>query len=194
MGEPFPAFVRIEVPIEAIEPLFGAYRAESGPPIRFFARGGRLYLAHGDEEMEAFAAGDDRFFFGPDRLAWIRFVRQPDGAHVLEAHEPDTAAPALAVRSGDVPPPFAVDPAVLRSYVGTYQTETLAVTVALGENGWLTITPAGQRPLAMRPVSATEFRIDGTPMRLVFHPENGTVNRFTLHRGARELHGERSGR
>jgi CubicO group peptidase (beta-lactamase class C family) len=194
IGKAIPTFARADVALPTIEPLFGAYRSPRDAALRFFTRDGRLYLASGDNEMEAFPAGGDRFFFGPDRLVWIRFLRRPDGAHVLEVHEPDAAQPERAVRTGPVPPPLTIAPAVLQSYVGTYQTETLAVTIALGENGWLTITPAGQRPLPMRPVSETEFRIDSGNMRLVFHPENGEVNRFTMYRGARELHGKRTGR
>ena len=194
LGEPFPDFTPADVAISALEPLFGAYQAEGAPPIRFFARGGRLFLAHGDEEMEAFSAGGDRFFFGRNRLMWIRFLRQADGAHVLEAHEPTAAQPSRAIRIGAVPLPLTVPPDVLQSYLGTYQTETVSVTIGPGENGWLTLTADGQRAMPMRPVSETEFRIDGTPMRLVFHPGDGAVDRFTLHRGARELHGRRTGR
>jgi len=43
----------------------------------------------------------------------------------------------------------------------------------------------------MRPVSNTEFRVDAAGFRVVFHPENGKVDRLTMHRGARELHGTR---
>jgi CubicO group peptidase (beta-lactamase class C family) len=193
LGEPFPALGRVEVDMAAIEPLFGLYSAETGPPLRFFARGGKLFVGMGEGELEAFPAGDDRFFFGPDRLIWVRFERKPGGAHVALVDRPDEAKPLRAVRSGPAPPAFTVAPEVLRTYVGTYRTEALAVTIALGADGSLTITPAGQRPMRMRPVSETEFRIDGTPMRLIFHPENGRVDRLTLYRGARELHGRRTG-
>ncbi|HYI42625.1 MAG TPA: serine hydrolase domain-containing protein [Sphingomicrobium sp.] len=191
LGTPFPMFSRAEVDMRAIEPLFGLYKAVNGPALRFFSRDGKLYVGEGDRETEAFAAGGDRFFFGPDDLKWIRLVRKQDGAHLLEAHFPNRAKAATAVRSGPVPPPFALPQELLRSYAGKYQTETLAVSVQLGADGHLTITPAGQNPLPLRPVSKTEFRIDGTPMRLEFHPENGKVDRFTLYRGARELHGKR---
>ncbi|HEY0117016.1 MAG TPA: hypothetical protein VGB54_14990, partial [Allosphingosinicella sp.] len=178
-----------------LEPLFGVYGGggDDAEPLRFFSRDGRLFMAEGDRQTEAFAAGQDRFFFGPDALSWFRFVRQANGAHVLEVHMPEHAQPQRAVRTGAVPPAFTVAASVLRTYVGSYSTEALPVTIALGENGQLSMTPAGQPPLPMRPVSETEFHIDGTPMRLVFHPENGQVNRFTLHRGARELHGTRTG-
>ena len=193
LGDPFPDFRRAEVPVAAVEPLFGAYRGAAGPDFRFFARDGKYYVARGDDEMEAIPAGGDLFFFGRDALLWVGFTRRVDGAHVLEVHEAAAAEPIRAVRAGAAPPPFTVAANVLRSYAGTWRTETITVTIVLGENGALTLTPAGQGPLPMRPVSETEFRIEGTPMRLVFHPENGAVNRFTMHRGARELHGERVG-
>ena len=112
----------------------------------------------------------------------------------MELHPPEAAAPVRAIRSGPAPAPLAVAPAMLQTYAGTYSTEALAVTVALDEQGRLTITPAGQRPLLMRPVSETEFRIDEGNMRVVFHPEDGQVNRLTIHRGGRELHGQRVSR
>lgn len=191
MGRPIPSFARADVPASEIAPLFGAYGGGAGPAVNFFASDDKLYLSRGETRMEAIPAGGDRFFFGSDVLLWARFQRQPDGAHVLEVHEPAEAAPMRLVRTGDVPAPLTVAPEVLRSYVGTYKTETLPVAVALDGNGRLTLTPAGQDTMPLRPVSATEFRIDGTPMRLEFHPENGKVDRFTLHRGARALHGTR---
>lgn len=193
LGEPFPTFRRAAIDPAAVAPLFGVYSAETDAPLRFFGRGGKLFVGRGDAQMEAFAAGEDRFFFERDPLSWIRFERRPDGAHLVEVHRPDRARPQLAVRTGPVPPPLTVARDVLQSYVGTYQTETVALAVALAGDGSLTIAPAGQPPMPMRPVSATEFRIDGTPMRVVFHPENGATGRLTLHRGARELHGRRTG-
>lgn len=192
MGTPFPTFRRAEVDPAAIEPLFGLYTAEEGEPLRFFGRDGKLFVGRGDGQIEALPAGEDRFFFDRDPLSWIRFVRRPGGAHLLEVHRPDRSEPQLAVRTGPVPPPFTVALDVLRTYVGTYQTETVTVTVALSEDGTLTIAPRGQSAASMRPVSETEFRIDGTPMRVVFHPEGGTIDRLVIHRGARKLNGRRT--
>jgi CubicO group peptidase (beta-lactamase class C family) len=192
LGEPFPTFTKAAVDLPAIEPLFGAYGGEGVPPMRFFARDGSLYLGRGDDEREAFPAGDDRFFFGADDLMWLRFVRQADGAHAIEIHAADKAAPARAIRTGPVPPALTVAPAVLKSYAGAYATETVTFTVAVDGAGRLTITQGVQSPFPLRPVSQTEFRIDRA-MRIVFHPENGKVDRFTLYRGARELHGKRVG-
>jgi D-alanyl-D-alanine carboxypeptidase len=194
LGEPLPVFTRAQIDMAEIEPLFGLYSAEEGLPLRFFSRDGRLFAGEGDGEREAFAAGDDRFFFGGNDLSWFRFERRPDGAHIIEVHRPDNAEPQRTVRSGPVPAPFTVAAAILQTYVGTYQTETVTLTVFLGENGRLTIAPPNQPPIEMRPVSETEFRLDGTPMRVVFHPESGQVNRLTMYRGARELHGRRVAR
>ena len=195
LGAPVPTLARAKVDPNALEPLFGSYGGAAGKPTRFFSRGGKLYLGRGQEEREVFAAGDDRFFFGPGDLTWFRLVRpRGGGMPAIEIHTIEGTVPERAVRTGPVPPPISVPPAVLKSYLGAYQTETLAVTVAPGENGWLTITPGTQPPLPLRPVSETEFRIDGANMRVVFHPEKGEVNRITIHRGARVLNGQRTGR
>ncbi|HEX2802729.1 MAG TPA: serine hydrolase domain-containing protein [Sphingomicrobium sp.] len=191
LGQPIPTFTPAKVEMPAVEPLFGAYAPDSGPPFLFSAEDGKLYMSRGGSRMEAFAAGGDRFFFGPDRLLWVSFVRKPDGAHVMELHEPDSVEPETAVRTGPVPPQLALPEAVLESYAGIYKTETVTVTVAVSEDGKLTVTPPDGEAMVLRPTSQTEFRIDGTPMRVVFHPENGVVNRFTMYRGARELHGVR---
>lgn len=194
LGEPIPVLVKAEVPPNEIAPLLGAYHMDNGPPdLLFFERAGKLYLSRGEDESEAFATGEDRFFFGPDNLMWFRFVRQPDGAHAVEVHRPDRAEPVRGLRAGDVPAPFTVAPAILQSYVGTYATEQPVVTVALRDDGWLTIAAAGQGPFPLRPVSETEFRADAAGFRVVFHPENGRTDRLTLFRGARELHGARTG-
>ena len=192
LGEPFPSFTRAHVPAAQLGPLFGSYKPSSGAPFEFFSRNGKLYVARGDSRMEAHPAGGNRFFFGPNVLTWISFVRQPGGANHLEVHEASAAQPERAVRTGPPTPPLTIAPAVLQSYVGTYATEGPVMTVALAENGSLTIAPAGQTPLPMRPISQIEFRVDAASTRVVFHPEDGQVNRLTLYRGARELHGKRT--
>jgi len=191
LGEPIPTFTRAGVLLAEVEPLFGAYGVDGAPPVSFFERDGKFYLAHGQEEQEAVPAGGDSFFFTGGDLTWVKFVRKPDGAHLMEIHEADEKGPDLAVRTGPVPPPLALAPALLQSYTGRFQTETVALTIALGANGRLTIQQDGGPLLPMRPVSDTEFRVDAARFRLVFHPENGKVDRFTIYRGARELHGRR---
>lgn len=191
MGTPFPTFAQREAAPGTLEPLFGTYAAEGLPVMRFFGRAGRPFLAYGDQELEAIPAGDDRFLFGPERLMWIAFTRPSAGAPLLELHEPETARPWRAVRTGAVPPPITISPAVLKSYVGTYRTEVPTVTVELDTDGGLTLRLGDGRPVLMRPISDTEFRLDAERVRVVFQPEGGRVDKVTLYRGARELHGVR---
>ncbi len=191
LGEPIPSFTRANIKQSTIAPLFGAYAAERGPPRLFFERDGKLFMARGEAEREAFAAGEDRFFFGPGELDWFAIARRPDGTHVMEMHGPELAAPIRATRSGPVPPPFTVPPQVLQTYAVTYKTETVEVAITVSDNGGLTLTPAGQKSMPMRPVSATEFMVDEARSRVIFHSENGKVNRLSVRRGARELHGHR---
>jgi CubicO group peptidase (beta-lactamase class C family) len=191
LGEPIPLFTRVNVPAAQIEPLFGSYKAADRSPFEFFGLDGKLYMARGESRMEAMPGGEDRFFFGPNVLSWIRFIRQPNGAHFLEVHEASAAQPERAVRAGPPTPPLTVSAAVLKTYVGTFATEGPVVTIALAENGALTIALAGQAALPLRPVSETEFRVDAAGFRVVFHTENSKVDRLTMHRGARELRGKR---
>jgi hypothetical protein len=195
MGAPIPTFTRSAADPAELAPLFGAYSAQGAPPMRFFARDGRLYFGRGDDEREAFAAGEDRFFFGHNDLTWFRIVRSGEAAPAMEVHTAEAAAPIRATRSGPVPSEVALDPAVIAAYPGTYATETFRVTIARGGNGGLTLTPDGQGTVPLRALSQTEFRIDGrVPMRVVFHPEDGAVDRLTIHRGARQLQGRRVSR
>lgn len=192
LGQPAPDFKPVDAPLASLEPLFGTYSVGQGPLRRFFSRDGKLYIGRGDEELQVLPAGDDRFFFPGDDLSWFRILRQANGAHVMEGHRFEAAGPDRSVRIGDAPPPLSVPLAVLQGYVGAYQTEVPLLTIALDKNGRLTIAPPGQPPLVLRPVSETKFRVEGAPMRLVFHPENGRTDKLTLYRGARELHGVRA--
>ena len=190
LGQPIPSFTRVELPAAALTPLFGTYSPDAGPALRFFARDGRPWLGRGNDEAEAIPAGEDRFFFGDVSLTWFRF-RRDDAAPIIEVHRVEAAAPLVAARTGDAPPPLAIAPAVLRRYVGTYRTEVPVVTVAFDGGGRLMLTPAGQPAMMLRPVSATEFRVEGSITRVVFHPDGERVDRLTLHRGARSLNGVR---
>jgi D-alanyl-D-alanine carboxypeptidase len=191
VGQPIPSLARVEVSPASIEALFGIYANDEGPPRRFFTRDGKIFVGLEAEEMEVVAAGNDRFFVADDSTTSFKITRQADGRHMLEIDRADAAVPVRAVRTGDVPPPFAVAVAVLKSYAGTYQTEGPELVVSLDMNGRLAIGPSGQEPQTLRPISNTEFRFEGGPMRIVFHPEGDKTDRLTLYRGARELHGKR---
>lgn len=197
VGDPYPKFTTAAVDPAAIEPLLGVYRVgENGPNRRFFARDGKLYTAReGGTELEAFAAGNDRFYYGPNNLTWFELQRQADGSHVMLMHQQGDAQAERAVRMGPVPPEaptVAVDPAVLRSYVGAYTTPGPAVTIAIAADGRLTIELTGEAVLAMRPLSATEFEVERVNARVRFRSENGRVIGLTIMQGGRELEGRRT--
>ena len=198
LGEPFPTLTRTDVPAAAVAPFLGVYRIGDGSVTRrFFARDGRLWtLRDGGEDLEVFAAGGDRFFYGPNSLTWFRMVRGADGAHVMEMHPNGSDSVERAVRTGDVPAEtaavaVAVDRAVLQAYVGRYQTPGPGAEIALGTDGVLTVQLSGQEAIPLRAVSATEFVVPRVNARIAFHPENGQVNRFVIHQNGRELEGRR---
>ena len=193
VGEPFPTFVPAEVDARTLAPLFGVYRVgDAGASRRFFERGGKLYTRRDDaSDLEVFAAGDDRFFYGPNSLTWFRIERRPDGAHVMAMHQNGGNEAELATRIGDVPPDLQVSRAVLQSYVGRYQTPGPAADIALGEDGVLTVQLTGQPALPLRATSDTEFVVQQVNARIVFHGENGEVNRIVIHQGERQIEGRR---
>jgi hypothetical protein len=200
LGDPYPEFTRAEVDPRTLAPVFGVYRVggEAGVSRRFFARDGKLYtMRDGGQDLEVFAAGGDRFFYGPNSLTWFRIERRPDGAHVMEMHQNGGNAAERAVRTGDVPPEPAaaeVGRAVLETYVGHYLTPGPAIDIAMSESGALTIQLSGQPAIPLRPASATEFVVQGVNARIVFHAENGQVNRLVIHQDGHELEGRRAPR
>lgn len=199
IGDPYPSFTPAPVDAAAIAPLLGIYRIGEGEVTRrFFSRDGKLYtMRDGGEDLEVFPAGGDRFFYGPNSLSWFRMARSADGAHVMEMYSNGTITAERAVRTGDVPaeaPAFAVSRAVLESYVGRYVTGGPIAEIALGEDGRLTIQLSGRPAVPLRAVSATEFIVQRVNARIVFHGENGQVNRLVIHQGERQIEGRREGR
>ena len=196
LGQPYRTFTRAEIDMQALAPLFGVYRVgEAGVSRRFFARDGKLFTMRDEGgEREVIPARNDEFFYA-DGFTWFRMVRRSDGAHVMEMHQNGADEAELATRTGDIPaaPAAAAVPrAVLQSYVGHYETEGPAADVAMGADGVLTVQLSGQPAIPLRPTSETEFTVEGVGARLVFHRENGQVNRFTIHQGGRQLEGRRA--
>jgi hypothetical protein len=196
LGQPYQSFTATSPDMQALAPLFGVYRVgEGGVSRRFFSRGGKLYTRRdGGADLEVFAAGEGRFFYGLNSLTWFRIERGADGAPVMQMHQNGNDRAESAVRIGDIPADPAaasVDRAVLESYVGRYQTSGPMADIAIGEGGVLTIHLTGQPALPLRPTSTTEFLVEGVNARIVFHGEGGQVNRFVVHQGGRELEGRR---
>ena len=192
LGDPYASFERATVDPASLEPMFGVYALPNGAgERRFFARDGKLYTQRsGGPELEVFAAGNNRFFYGPDSLTWFTIGRDASGTPLIEMHQNGAETAERSARSGPIPPeaPAAVVArTILESYVGGYTTPRGPVTIALAENDRLTVQLGRQPPLALRPTSDTEFSIQGVDARIVFHRENGAVTRLVVHQGGQEI-------
>jgi CubicO group peptidase (beta-lactamase class C family) len=192
VGSPLPSFTEAKVEPASIEPLFGRYGA-GDHEIRFFSRNGRYFIASGDDELRVLPAGGDRFFSASTGLDWVEFVRGKGGSPVMALHDASSTEPERLARLGALPAEvdFKVPPAILQTYAGEFQTETLPVTIRAADDGWLVMTPKGKDPVRWRPVATDEFRSEDNRMRLKFDRANGQSDSFTMYRGARELHGKR---
>jgi CubicO group peptidase (beta-lactamase class C family) len=193
LGDPYPSFARVAVDPAAVEPFLGVYAAPgAGGERRFFQRDGRLFTrrAAGGPEQEVFAAGGNRFFYGPDSLTWFTVSRDASGAVTMAMHPNGEDRIETAPRTGAAPPEaptVAVPRPILASYVGTYVSAGPRIAVALGEDGGLTVTLGGPRPLPMRAISETEFQLEAADVRIVFQRENGAVTRLLVRQGTREM-------
>jgi ankyrin repeat protein len=96
-----------------------------------------------------------------------------------------TEVVALLQAAGAKPPVVAnVDPAILKSYEGTYDGENFSVTIA-AKDGKLIATADGG-PLTLVPTDEMTFRAEEVPgIKAVFQVEEGKVRGLTVHRGER---------
>ena len=196
IGDPFPAFAKAQVDAKSLEPLFGVYRGKEGEAERrFFMRDGQLYTQRaGGPEMKVYAAGGDRFFYGPNSLTWFAVRRDAGGAHAMEMHQQGSNEAETSLRTGPMPAAaaaFAVPRATLERYVGSYTIGRGEVKVAWGPGEALTIEVPGEGPKPMRAVSSTEFSVDAVGASVTFQEENAAITRMVVKVGDREMKAER---
>lgn len=192
LGDPYPEFRQAAADAAALDRYFGVYALPNGEgERRFYARDGKVYTRRtGGSELEVFAAGGDRYFYGPNSLTWFTLERDPSGAPVMAMHQNGEQTAERSARTGPIPPEapaVAVPRETLARYVGAYTSPIGPVMIAWGENGGLTVQLAGQPALPLRAASATEFGVEGVDARIVFHLEGGAVSRLVIHQGGREL-------
>lgn len=178
IGDPYPHFEAVTTDSAALENIFGVYKTKDVER-RFFARDGQLYTQRGEgPEMKVYAAGEDRFFYGPNSLTWFAIHRNSGGPHAMEMFHNGAKEGEISAWSGPVPPPaaaVAVPRATLERYVGSYAIGGGAVAIAWGEGDTLTIAPPGDTVRPLRPIDATRFSVEGVGATVTFHEANGAV-------------------
>lgn len=190
LGDPYPVFSKADVPMAEIEPLFGVY-AGGDVERSFFERNGKYFTRRkGAADSQVFAAGKDRFFYGPESLTWFAIVRDPDGKHRMEMHQMGASKPEVVVRTGPVPPPpaaIAVSDAELKFYAGDYKSPAGPIEVRLSESGTLTLRLSIQSPVALVPVARAQFKVDVVDATVDFIVEDGKVSGLVLKQGGQEV-------
>lgn len=193
VGDPYPEFRKVAVLPSKIEALFGVYSVDGGER-RFFSKGDRLFTRRsGGSDQEVFAAGGDRFFYGPTTLTWFGLERDAAGNHVMTIYHGAEQTPERSVRIGPLPTETALDVAesILQRHVGSYKTTAGApVTVAMGDHGALTFQ-VGSEPLPLRALSDNQFRLDAMGATVTFHTKDGMTSGFTSSRGDRTIEATR---
>lgn len=191
IDNPFPEFRQVDVDTAAVEPLFGVYQISGDETRQFFTRDGKFYTQRsGGSESEVFAAGDNRFFYGPNSLTWMTIAAQEDGQLVMQMHQNGAEKPELAQYVGPVPEvnDVAVSEAVLARYVGKYESPAIGtLVIAHREGGGITGKLGGQPALVLRPESETEFMVQGVSAKIVFTLSNDAVTKLTIEQGGQSI-------
>ncbi len=194
LGDPYPTFEKAAVDPAALELLFGVYALDEGER-RFYQRDGKLYTRRsGGSELEVFAAGDDRFFYGGDALTWFAMRRDADGAHVMAMHHDGAKTAETAVRSGPIPagPDIVELPrSALERFIGSYQARLGLATIAFGDGDRLTIRLGGQQPAVLTPIGPAEFLVEGVDARVSFSGEGEAASGLLIKQGGQEIAAER---
>ncbi len=194
IGDPYPAFEKAKVETSTLEPYFGVYAFDGGER-RFFAKDGKLYTRRsGAADLEVFAAGGNRFFYGPNVLTWFEIQQGDGGKPTIAMYQNGSTKPELSKLTGPIPPePKTVDlpRSVLGRYAGNYRAAPGMVKVAAPEAGPMTLQLGGQRPVPIKPISELEFVAEGVDAKVVFEMDGAKVKGLVLHQGGRELPAER---
>ena len=192
MGDPFPTLTKAATDLKAVEPMLGVYQFDDAERT-FFARGGKLYTQRkGGGENEAFSAGGNTFFYGPDDLTFFKVTRGNKGME-LAFHREGSPKGAIGIRTGPVPAASAalvIAPATLDNYAGTY-TSAAGIFVFKHEGEGLTVKLGAQPAFPLTATSATEFEIAQVGAKIRFNVKDGKPASITLFQGGQELEGIR---
>jgi D-alanyl-D-alanine carboxypeptidase len=194
LSDPYPNFSKTAVDAKAIEPLLGVYTFPETERL-FFSRGGKYYTKRSEgSEVEAFPAGNNRFFYGADDLTWFEIVRDSAGKPQIAFHSQGDAKPSIGTRKGPPPvetPAFAIPPAMLDLYAGTY-TSAVGTFIIRHEGDTLTVKLEQQPTLPMKAIGPAEFEVTRVAAKIRFNlGDGGKVRSITLLQGGQEIEGLR---
>ncbi len=195
IGKPFPTFTATEPDMAALEPKFGVYAIEGGDATRLFhMREGKLYTRRsGSGDSEVFAAGGNRFFYGPDSLNWFEIVPEADGYAML-MHQNGEEMAERALRSGPVPETTSIDlpREVLDTFAGGYTSAAAPITVAVNDAGQLTLAFGPQSPTPLVAVGDARFAAVGVDAEVEFTHAHGKATGLVIRQGGQELKATRA--
>jgi CubicO group peptidase (beta-lactamase class C family) len=189
LGDPYPEFTKTTADLKALASSLGVYTF-ADTERTLFERDGKLYTQRqGGPELEIFAAGDNRFFYGPESFTWLELTRDTAGKPQIAFHQEGAPKGDIGTYKGPPPaaqPAIAVPAATLDSYVGAYASEAGTFVIARrGEE--LTVKLEQQQALPLRPISATEFEITRVGAKIRFNVDAGKAGSLTLFQNGREL-------
>ena len=193
LGDPYPTLTKSAINLKAIAPALGVYKfADTDRTL--FERGGKLFSRRsGNGELEVFAAGGNRFFYGPDNLTYFDLIPGAKPAQIA-FHSEGSPKGAIGVRTGPVPTESAaqmVPAATLDSYAGSF-TSAAGIFVFKHVGDGLTVKLGAQPEFPLTATSATEFEIAQVGAKIRFNVKDGKAATITLFQGGQELEGVRS--
>jgi len=189
IADPYPTFKRVALDAKAVEPWVGLYKVKDGER-RVFLRDGKLYTQRtGGGDLEAFSAGNGKYFYA-NSLTWFELKRDKAGTPVVAMYQQGAPTAEVAARSGDIPaelPVAEVPRSILLTYAGNYVAAIGTLTVAVPEQGPMTVQLTGQQAIPVAAVTQTEFRLIGVDARVVFQVEGGKATGVTIKQGGQEM-------
>ena len=193
IGKPYESFETVAVEPAAMEPLLGVYQFKSAKRTIAMADGKLSAQRDDNSPAELFAAGNNRFHYGDDNLSWFELRRDPAGKHVMTFHPNGEDEVEVGTWAGPVPKivEVTVSPDKLAAYAGSYTTPMGKATVALSDDGKLTVQLAGQPALGLRATGDSEFLVDKVGAKLSFISTGGKVSGLEILQGGRKLPGTR---
>jgi CubicO group peptidase (beta-lactamase class C family) len=194
IDDPFPTFQKAAFDAKAVEPWVGLYKVKDGER-RIFLKDGKLYTQRtGGGGIEAFAAGNGKYFY-ENSLTWFELKRDAAGTPVVAMYQQGAVTAEVSPRAGDIPaelPVANVPRATLQTYAGKYDTPAGPLSVVLPEEGQMTVKLGGQEAIPVLAVTQTEFRLVGVDARVAFQVEGGKVTGAIIKQGGRELPAKRA--